>query len=137
MDVYWKLRGPGVTDHVAAWWLLNCTREPYARWRVTPDQWDQCMDWVCVGWRHQEYFDHVLKPCGGIEALRGVNFLPLDPEAVEGMRRGLLPQYLPGMPSPIATPWDVQAYWQFLRERNGNGKGKGKGKGMLKGPARL
>ena len=59
LDVYWKLRGPGTIDRAASWWIVNSTRPPYSRWNVSPDEWDQCPDFVSVGTRDQSYFDHL------------------------------------------------------------------------------
>ena len=131
LDVYWKVRGVGISDRVSTWWVVNASLPPYQRWQLTPDQWDQCLDWVCVGNRSQEYFDHTLVPVAGIQALRGVSFQPTNAAVVEAMALGLLRQYRPGTPFPFPTTVEIQAYGELLRHFQG--KGKGKGKGMLKG----
>ena len=138
LDVYWKVRGPSITDREATWYLVNASRPPYERQLLRPDEWDQQLDYLCVGSRSQEYFDHTIQPVAGMQAFLHVGFQPFTPEVMASIARGALRQPVPGMTLPIPTAPDRQAYTNLLLHLKGKGKGKGKGKveqqGMLMGP---
>ena len=95
-----------------------------------------------MGTRDQSYFDHLLLPRGpgpdgGVQAHGEVEVARMDPTVMELTRRGLLPQYRPGLPFPMPLPSDVQVLLQMKGKGKGKGKDKGQGQGMIEGNSRL
>ena len=138
LDVYGKIRAPSITDRMATWYLVNASHAPYERQLLRPDQWDEQMDYLCVGQRSQEYFDTTLEPVAGMEAFRHVAFQPLPQALLQSIGVGAVRRPVPGMTLPFPTAPDRRAYWNYWLYLYGQVKGKGKGKaqqqGMLMGP---
>ena len=56
LDVYFKRRCSLIDEREARWYLVNSAGPTRDRWRVSRDDWDQCLDWVWYRSRDQGYF---------------------------------------------------------------------------------